>query len=169
MFTAAGSGQLANLLTLMEYMSDPKESKKEIKALLEAIKKLDQERMALIKACGGAKKLEEADKVLAGAQTAASNILSEAHAECEQMRAGTKDLIANLKSEKQRLETLNAKLGSDRDTFEKTMVTTITELARREKRATQSEKNVARGRDDLTNDIRALQKRTADVAQVMKG
>ena len=169
MFTAAGSGQLGTLLTLMEYMGDPNNRRKEIKELIDATKSLEKERKSLAKAHGGAKKLDEAEKTLDLAQTEASNILSEANRKAVDLVANAKKKAGNLEHDRTVVDLALKTVAANRVTFDKTCAEIDKELVRREKRVTTSEKNVARSRDDVAQDKRMLHRRAENVAQAMKG
>lgn len=169
MFTASGSGQLGALLTLMEYMSDPKNRKKEIKELLEAAMNIEAARKALAKAHGGAKKLDEADRTLAEAQTKASVTLSNLEKKSAQMIVDAEKQVGDLLGEQKRLEVLRVKLKSDRASFEEAILGSKTELEHREQRVTKRENDIGRARDDLGKDQLALRSKVAGVAQAMKG
>lgn len=169
MFTATGSSSLDGLLTLIEYVKDPRKRAKELTELRDERDGLVRERVALERAQGGTKKLAQAADTLALAETAASNILSEANTEAVKLVEAAQRKAGDIAQERENITHDTALLANKVVSFEKTSAATIKEFERREGRVTKRENDIARARADLGKDQDAMRMKAQNVTAAMKG
>jgi len=169
MFTAASSGNLDGLLALVEYVRDPKKRAKELIELRDARDTLSTARKELERAADGAKKLSEAAKTLALAQTQASNDIANAKTTAEQIIADAEKKAGDLTGAREHVNATAEALKGERTSFDKTLAAATKELERRETRVTKRENDIGRMRDDLGKDKLAFRRKAENVEAAMKG
>jgi len=169
MFATSGPNSLDSLITLIEYVKDPKKRVKELTELRDARNKLVDEQQALAKAHGSAKKLAEADKTLSEAQRYASGVIADATNKADKIVKTAETKAGDLKGEKDRLTRVTEQLNGERVSFNKTSEGLLKDIERRERRCDKLERDLAQGRTDLGKERDAMRNKAQRVAEAMKG
>ena len=169
MHTAAGSSSLDGLLALTEYMRDPKKRAKELTELRDARDELIRAEKSLERANGGAKKLAEADRTLALAQTQASNVLSEANTEAKTLVEDAQRKAGDTAQERENITRDTKLLANKVLSFNKTSAATIKGFEGREERVSKREGDIGRQRNELSAAKLAFRKQGDRVTEAMKG
>ncbi len=167
--TAASSNSLDGLLALVEYVKDAKKRAKELTELRDARDELIEARKTLERTNGGVAKLAQAADTLAVAQTAASNVLSEANTDATKLVEDARRKAGDTAQERENITRDTRALANKVLSFDKTSTATVKELERREERATKREKDIARARGDLRQDELAFRQKAENVTAALKG